>query len=57
MQSSVRDHDAFSNDKTWKEIQICHAKFVLLIITNMFNVNAMCRDTKIGIMILVVHQW
>ena len=57
MQSSVRDHDAFSNDKTWKEIQICHAKFVLLIITNVFNVNAMCRDTMIGIMTLVVYQW
>ena len=29
MQSSVRDHDAFSNDKTLNEIQIWHAKFVL----------------------------
>ena len=57
MQSTVRDHDAFSNDKPWKEIQICHVKFVLLIITNMFIVNAMCRDTMIGIMTLVVYQW
>ena len=43
MQSSVRNHDAFSNNKTWKEIQICHAKFVLSIITNMFNVNVVSR--------------
>ena len=40
MQSPVRNHDAFSNNKTWKEIQIRHAKFVLSIITNMFKVNA-----------------
>ena len=40
MKSSVLDHDAFSNDKTWKEIQICRAKFVLLIITNMFKARA-----------------
>ena len=43
MQSSVRNHDAFSNNKTWKEIQICHAKFVFLRITNMFNVNAVSQ--------------
>ena len=42
MQSSVCGHDAFSNNKTWKEIQICHAKFVLLITRNIFNVNAVC---------------
>ena len=28
MQSSVCGHDAFSNNKTWKEIQICHAKLI-----------------------------
>ena len=37
MQLSVRDHDAFSNDKTLKEIQIWHAKFVLLIIINILK--------------------
>ena len=56
MQLSVRDHDAFSNDKTLKETQIWHAKFVLLIIINMFNVNAKCRDTMIGIMTFVENQ-
>ena len=56
MQLSVRDHDAFSNDKTLKETQIWHAKFVLLIIINMFNVNAKCRDAMIGIMTFVENQ-